>query len=146
MSIYLSSRAEPQLTYRQGGHKLGGQRWPEIPNTEFLRKGHDVTNITPLGYESEYFFATSRRNNHHHAKRRIGRIAPGMGDALAEGDGCACGGVKGLVAARDACRAFQSNEMLVLILMNVDGRAVTRVRDDLNDGICAVRVRGGYTD
>jgi hypothetical protein len=69
-----------------------------------------------------------------------------MGDALAEGDSCARCGVKGFVAARDVCRAFQNNEMLVLILMKVRRRAVTRVRDDLNDRICAVRVRGGYTD
>ena len=68
------------------------------------------------------------------------------GYALAEGDACAGGGVQGLVAARDACRAFQNNEMLILNLMDVHGRAVTRVRDDLNDRICAVRFRRGYAD
>ena len=119
-----------KLTYRRDGHKLGGEHWADIPNAEFFRKGHDV-NITPLGNQSEYFFAASGRRNHHHAERRIGKIAPGMGDALAEGDSCARCGVKGFVAARDVCRAFQNNEMLVLILMNVRRRAVTRVRDDL---------------
>jgi hypothetical protein len=69
-----------------------------------------------------------------------------MGNALAEGDGCAGGGVKGFVAARNACRALQNNKMLVLILVNVHGRAVTRVGDSLNDRIHAVRVRGGYAD
>jgi hypothetical protein len=117
----------------------------DILNPEFLRKGHDV-DITPLGNQSEYFFDASGRSNHYHAERRIGKIAPGMGDALAEGDSRTRCGVKGIVAARDACRTFQSNEMLTLILMNVRGRAVTSVRDDLNDRICAVRVCGGYTD
>jgi len=50
-----------------------------------------------------------------------------MGDAFAEGDSCARCGVKGFVVVRDVCRAFQNNEMLVLILMNVHGRAVTRI-------------------
>jgi hypothetical protein len=69
-----------------------------------------------------------------------------MGDAFAEGDSCARCGVKGFVAVRDAYGAFQNNEMLVVILMNVHGRSVTRIRDDLNDRICAVRVCAGYTD
>jgi hypothetical protein len=38
-----------------------------------------------------------------------------MWDTLAEGDGCAGCGVKGFVAVRDACRAFQNDEILVLI-------------------------------
>jgi hypothetical protein len=112
------------------GQELGGQHWADIPNAEFLRKGHDV-NITPLGNQSEYFFDASGRTDHHHAEWRIRKIAPRMGDALAEGDGRAGCGVKGFVAARDACRASENNEMLVLILMNVYGRAVTMLRDDL---------------
>jgi len=27
---------KPQLTYRRGGHKLGGQHWADIPDAEFL--------------------------------------------------------------------------------------------------------------
>ena len=127
------------------GQELGGQHWADIPNPESLRKGLDV-DITSLGNQWEYFFDASGRSNHHHAERRTGKIAPGMGDALAEGDSSTRCGVKGLVAARDACRAFQNNEMLILNLMEVHGRAVTSVRDDLNDRICAVRVRRGYTD
>ena len=127
------------------GQELGGQHWADIPNPESLRKGLDV-DITSLGNQWEYFFDASGRSNHHHAERRTGKIAPGMGDALAEGDSRTRCGVKGFVAGRDACRAFQNNEMLILILMNVHGRAVTSVRDDLNDRICAVRVRRGYTD
>ena len=127
------------------GQELGGQHWADIPNPESLRKGLDV-DITSLANQWEYFFDASGRSNHHHAERRTGKIAPGMGDALAEGDSSTRCGVKGLVAARDACRAFQNNEMLILNLMNVHGRAVTSVRDDLNDRICAVRVRRGYTD
>ena len=133
------------MNHSQGGHKLGGQHWADIPNAEFLRKGHDV-NITPIGNQSEYFFDASGRTDHHHAEWRIGKIAPRMGDALAEGEGCAGCGVKGFLAARDVCRASENNEMLILILMNVRRRAVTRVRDDLNDRICAVGVGGGYTD
>ena len=125
--------------------ELGGQHWADIPNPESLRKGLDV-DITSLGNQWEYFFDASGRSNHHHAERRTGKIAPGMGDALAEGDSRTRCGVKGFVAARDACRAFQNNEMLILNLMEVHGRAVTSVRDDLNDRICAVRVRRGYTD
>jgi hypothetical protein len=58
-----------------------------------------------------------------------------MGDAFAEGDSCARWGIKGFVAVRDACRALQNNDMLVLILMNVHRRAVTRVRDDFDNRI-----------
>ena len=85
------------------GQKLGGQHWGDITNPEFLRKGLDI-DITPLGNQWEYFFDASGRSNHHHAERRPGKIAPGMGDVLAEGDSRTRWGVKGLVAARDACR------------------------------------------
>lgn len=47
---------------------------------------------------------------------------------------------------RDVCGALQNNEVLVLILMNVQRRTVTSVRDDLNDRIRAVRLRSGYSD
>ena len=114
------------------GHKLGGEHWADNPNAKFLGKRHDV-NVTPVGNQSEYCFAASGRSNHHHAERRIGEVAPGVGDTLAEGDSCPDCGVKGFVAIDDARRAFQNDEMLVFILMNVNGGAVTRVRDDLND-------------
>ena len=41
-----------------------------------------------------------------------------MRDAFVEGDRCASCHIKGFVVERDASRAFQNNEMLVLILMN----------------------------
>ena len=91
------------------GQELGGQHWADITNPEFLRKDIDV-DITPLGDQWEYFFDASGRSNHHHAERRTGKVAPGMGDALAEGDSRPRCGVKGLAAARDACCAFQNNE------------------------------------
>jgi hypothetical protein len=104
--------------------KLGEQHRADITNPELLRKRHDV-DIIPLCNQWEYFFDACWRSNHHHVERGTGKIAPGMGNALAEGDGRTRCGVKGFVAARDACRAFENNEMLILNLMNVHGRAVT---------------------
>jgi hypothetical protein len=55
------------------------------------------------------------------------RQAEGMGDACA---GC---GVKCFIAVRDTCRAFHNQEMLIFILVNRYGRAVTAACDDLDD-------------
>jgi hypothetical protein len=63
-------------------------------------------------------------------------------DTPAESDGFARCGVKRFVAIRDARGAFQDKEMLIFVLVNVYWRAVASLRDDLNDRICAVGVRG----
>jgi hypothetical protein len=54
------------------------------------------------------------------------------------GDACAGCGVKCFIAVRDTCRAFHNQEMLIFILLNRYGRAVTGVCDDLDD-----RTNGG---
>jgi hypothetical protein len=68
-----------------------------------------------------------------------------MGYALGGGDSCACCGVKGPIASRAACRAFQINEILVLILMNVDGRTSPE-SETIPVSEKAPFVRCGYTD
>jgi hypothetical protein len=73
--------------------KLGEQHRADITNPELLRKRHDV-DIIPLCNQWEYPFNACWRSNHHHVERGTGKIAPGMGNALAEGDGRTRCGVK----------------------------------------------------
>jgi DNA-binding transcriptional LysR family regulator len=58
-----------------------------------------------------------------------------MGNIPVENDSRAGCGVKCLVAIRDTCPAFHDENVLILILMDVHGCAVTRARADLNDRI-----------
>jgi hypothetical protein len=63
-------------------------------------------------------------------------------DTPAEANDFASCGVKRFVPVCDARRAVQNREMLIFVLVNVYRRAVASLRDDLNDRICAVGVRG----
>ena len=56
-----------------------------------------------------------------------------MGNILIENDSGAGCDIEYLVAARDTCRTFNDENVLILVLMDVHRRAVTRAGDDLND-------------
>jgi hypothetical protein len=128
----------------QSGYKLTRAVSGRYANTELFREGHDVNVIAwrSIGVllrslQAKQLPPCGAENWKDCSKR---------GDAFAESDRCAGIGVKGFVAVHDPCRPFQNEDMLVLILMNVHRRAVTSIRDDLNDRIGVPCVRGGYAD
>src|SRR5260370_37359396 len=74
------------------------------------------------------------------------RITPGMRHAPLDGNACAGGRVPSPVADRDVERAFQHDEMLLLLAVDVQRHAVVRIGHDLDDGIGAHRLRRGDAD
>jgi hypothetical protein len=69
-----------------------------------------------------------------------------MVNTLTNGNVCAGWSVYRFVSIHEVSRAFQNDEVFILILMNVHGRAVLPVGDDLKHRISAVRVLRRHAD
>ena len=81
-----------------------------------------------------------------HPEGRIGKIAPGVGGTLLDGNvGAGCG-IYRFVAVGEVHGALQNNEVFVRILANVHRRAVPMLRGEIKHGIGAICLLRRYAD
>ena len=122
------------------------QSWAYYPGPKLLQDGCETVEVSaPCGLP-EQPIDSSGGEKHQHPKRSFGKIAPGVRCASAHGEGPAGCEVDPFTSIRKVPSTFQNNEMLVFILVNVHGRSVSIVGDDLDHRKSTVRFIGRCTD
>src|ERR1700742_4012455 len=124
---------------------MGMQGCPNDAGAIRARKGFHVIDLL-RGDRPKHRFNTSGRKDHNKADDRIGQIAPGMGNALANADRSTSWEVLRLASNSYLKRAFNNDEVFLFMVMGVERHAYSWRRFDFQSQIRAAGVAGGSLD
>jgi hypothetical protein len=91
------------------------QRWTDDETAKFVRESGNIGIALPGGDFLEHSLDMPGRENDQHSKRLVRKIAPGVRNTPADSDCGAGPGVQYCVAVGHVQRAFQTDEMLILV-------------------------------
>ncbi len=100
------------------------------------------------GYGSDKLLKTALKTSgserYQHPNVGFGRICPGVPDSPRNSHRGTGGDVECVVVTNKTNRAFQDNEVFVLVVMDMQRRATSRTRNHFQGGVASVRLLRGY--